>query len=176
MKAGNIIFTFNGQLFSKLIKFFTTRKDNPVVMTHCGVMVDDKTYIETDIQAKISSLKELDKCEYWEMWECPGISDLERFQLAARATLYFNRTYSVIKILCHMIDAILGKLAFRDVFFVRKLAKSEKYIICSWIPTTVYHKHLGINFTDPYYAATPDDIHDFVDEHKWTLVDKKQTN
>ena len=172
MKSGDIVLAFKGALFSRLIRLVTRRKNNPVVMTHSGIMIESNTYMETDIRARLSPIEALYKCEYWEIWQYPEITDLERVTITTNAKSYFNKTYSITKLMFHAFDAILGKILSRDIFFFRKLSKSDKYIVCSWIPSSVYHK-IGIDFINPYYVATPDNIHDFLKEHNWKLVNKK---
>jgi hypothetical protein len=172
MKPGDIILTYKGALFSKLIKLFNRQETGDIYMAHCGIVIDDNTYIETDFRARLAPINALDSCANWEIWECPKITDLERIEVVAKAKSYFDRTYSITKLALHAFDAILGKIFMRDIFLFRKLSSSDKYIICSWIPACAY-KVIGFEFTDPYYAATPDNIHTFVKKYRWNLVDSK---
>jgi hypothetical protein len=173
MKPGDIIFTYSGGIFSNLIRWITKRANNDVIMTHAAIAINANYFVETDITARISSIESLEKNRYYEIWSCQDLSDLEREIIVEKAKTYIDRIYSIPKILSHALDAIFGKITSRNIFFFRKIADSDKYIICSWIVSCVYTK-VGFNFTEPYYIATPDNIHDFIKTYRrWILVKKK---
>jgi hypothetical protein len=173
MKPGDIIFTDSGGLFSRLIRWITERTGNPIIMTHSAIVIDSNHFIESSIKAIISPIESLEKNKYYEIWSCQSLLDVERSIIVEKANSYFGRAYSIPKIITHAFDAILGKIFLRDIFLFRRLTDSDKYIICSWIVSCVYTK-VGFEFTNPYYIATPDNIHDFVKKYNnWGLVKKK---
>jgi len=144
-------------------------------MTHCGVVIDSTYFIESDIKVWISPLTKLRDVEYYEIWECPNITEAERLIVKDTAISFFGRYYSILKLGMHAIDALLGKLLSRDIFLFRRLSKNDRYAICSWIVAYAYVK-IGFDFTIPYYAATPEDIHKFVKKYHWSLIEKRTVN
>jgi len=172
MKPGDIILTYSGSLFSRAIRWVTTRLGNDIIMTHSAIVIDSNYFVESNIKARISPIESLESNKYYEIWSNELLSDVERSNIVNTSRSYFDRVYSIPKIVTHALDAILGKIFLKDIFLFRKLTKSDEYIICSWIVSCAYTK-IGINFTDPYYASTPDNIHDFITSNpSWKLVFK----
>jgi hypothetical protein len=142
-------------------------------MTHCALVIHQNLFIETDIRAWLSPMNKLQDNEYYEIWECPELTSNQRQIVRDAALNYFGRYYSILKITLHALDAYLGKIFNKDIFFFRKFSMNDKYVICSWIVGSAYNK-IGINFTEPFQIATPDNIYDYVKSHNWTLIEKKE--
>jgi hypothetical protein len=173
MKPGDIIFTYSGGIFSNLIRWITRRSNNDVIMTHSAIVLDSNYFVESHVFARISPIESLEKNKYYEIWSCQDLSDIERGIIVEKAKSYFDKVYSIPKIITHALDAIFSKMFSRNIFFFRKIADSDEYVICSWIVSCAYSK-CGYNFTKPPYISTPDNIHDFIKTYNsWTLVKKK---
>ncbi|HLE57869.1 MAG TPA: hypothetical protein VJB15_12355, partial [Rhodothermia bacterium] len=80
--------------------------------------------------------------------------------IVAAAEKYNGHKYGYGKLIAHFLDwMLLGAYVFR------RLAKMDKYPICSWLVAHSFAK-AGRNFGVQPGAASPDDIWDFVTQRK----------
>ena len=94
------------------------------------------------------------------VYRCKDLSDLERALLGIYASEYIGRWYGIPKIITQGID----KLLFFDKYVSRRITRSDKFPICSWVVSQTYNK-LGLDFGVDPGAADPDDIGDYVTKH-----------
>jgi len=107
----------------------------------------------------------------YQVWRCLGLTDAQREAVAAVALGYVGREYGYGKILAHLGDALLSRLAGRNVFLARRICGMDRYPICSWVWAMAYAKALGLTFGLPASEADPDDMHDYVSSSPaWRLV------
>jgi hypothetical protein len=171
-KPGDLVFTQNSGVISRIIRWLTrSRGESPTYASHVEVVVNGHYVVRSFlVRARVESIK-------WgcarEVWRHRGLSDGERVRVAAKAMDYVGRRYDYAKLLLHGLDALLGKVRGRDVFFFRTLGGFGRYVICSWVCAFAYSRALDYTFGIPPEFATPDDMHDWVVESdEWELVEK----
>jgi hypothetical protein len=107
----------------------------------------------------------------YQIWRCVGLTETQREAVAAVALGYVGREYGYFKILAHLGDALLSRLAGRNIFITRRLALMDRYPICSWVWAQAYQKALGLTFGVPASEADPDDMHDCIrTSAAWIMV------
>lgn len=99
------------------------------------------------------------------IYRLKGLSQDERAAIARKSESYVGRKYGYLKIGAHLGDWLLGRLAGREVYAFRRLAKMDRYPTCDWLAAHVYPEW----FSD---APSPDGIWDAVygDLLHWSCV------
>jgi len=160
--------------WSRVILWFTRfRKEPRSWSTHVlNIRRDGDTAVEsTGWRTRECDWREVyDNGKHWGVLvEIVGFKPLMRDKLEVASDEYLGQVYGFLSIARHGLDGMLGKLAGRDVFFFRKMAKGHplRYNICSWF-TTFTHRKAGWLFEGPDGKplnpgrATPDDVMDDV--------------
>lgn len=57
-----------------------------------------------------------------------GLTPAEQARVAAKAKDYQGREYGYLRVVAHALDPLCG-----DVYFFRRMARMDKYPICSWL-------------------------------------------
>jgi len=96
MECGDIIFTYDGGIFSKLIRLFTRRINNDVVMTHCGLAIYKSVFIEANVRTCLVPMRQLQKNKYYEIWRNPELTVSQRQIIRYAALDYFGRYYGFL--------------------------------------------------------------------------------
>ena len=164
--------------WSRVILWFTRfRKEPRSWSTHVfNVRRDGDTAIEsTGGKTRERDWREVyGKGKHWGVLvEIVDFSPLMRDKLEVASTEYLGQVYGFLSIIRHSFDGLLGKVAGRDIFFFRRMAKGHpiRYNICSWF-TTHTHRKAGWLFEGPDGRplspgrASPDDVLDDVFERR----------
>lgn len=89
-----------------------------------------------------------------------NLTPMQVNRVVEEAERYVGRRYGYLKIAAHALDTVLlGAYAFR------RLARMDRYPICSWLVAYAYERGAGKDFGVPPYTAQPDDISDFCEAH-----------
>jgi hypothetical protein len=153
---------------SRAIRFFSRGiGESRTMVNHVGIVVESGPPRRAVVVEALSRVK---RHRIWERYGPPSgdsvavyraknLSQEEIATIVTAAESYVGRNYGYFKILAHLLDwLLLGAYGFR------RLARMDKYPICSWLVAHSFakaHKHFGV---EPG-AANPDDIWDFVQEH-----------
>ena len=166
IKSGDILFTYRGTLYTKLIKLITSNKYNPVKFTHAAIFISQNNFIECNIKVEITNVSDLKNVEDYEILRCNDLSPSDIKKILSKANIYLGKKYSFLKVLYNFLDAILGKIFLKDVYCFRRLDSSDRYVICSWV---VEHAYLAANYRFNKHSGlnTPDEIYDSI-LHKQT--------
>ena len=168
-------FTHGSAWYSRAIRWATRhRTEPPTYANHTFGIGRGLNIVEA-----LSSVRQTALCE----WELPGEFEIFRHTssphhlrvaVAARAEHYTGYRYGALKILPHLLDGVLGKVAARDVYAFRHLCFIPRYPICSWLWAWAYDAYgVRTSACDKRYAS-PDDQHDFlVGSPEWVLVVKR---
>ncbi|MBD3348037.1 MAG: hypothetical protein GF400_02430 [Candidatus Eisenbacteria bacterium] len=165
---------------SFLIRLFSTfRGELPSVCNHAFcVRADGVTIVESvPSGTREGEWRALyDRPEHWGVLVQPlGLTqvDLQSFQQELDA--YLGARYGFAALAKHFVDGVLGRLAGRDVYLLRRLRLpwregAPRYNICSWLVCWT-HKHVGWRFHGaagelPCGRVAPDDLWDDVFEHR----------
>ena len=160
---GDIVLVRSQGVFAWLIRQFTRAAgENRTKVNHVGIMVDKdhvvealQTTVKQGLGARFAGNRRFQIAIY--RWK--GLTDQERVAVASKAEGYVGRHYGWLKVLAHGLDRIIGGL-----YFFRRLAREDKYPICSWVVAYSY-RVIGKDFGVPPNAADPDHIWDYCVEN-----------
>jgi hypothetical protein len=95
-----------------------------------------------------------------------NLSDREKQVIVEAAEGYVGRSYGYLKIVAHLLDWLL-----LGIYLFRRLARMDRYPICSWLVAHAFAK-ADRSFGVPPGMASPDDIWDFVttEPEKYAVV------
>jgi hypothetical protein len=154
LRPGDILLVKRRGLVGGLIRRFSgPNLFVPGVVNHAAMMVDSATAVETGWRVRLVPI------EYYDdprvevaIFRRDDLSGRERLILGTLGRGYAGRQYDVLKIIAHLLDALLF-----NAYLFRRLAGMDKYPICSWIVAHSYWK-LGVSFGADPPAVDPDDI------------------
>lgn len=170
LMRADVFFTRGPGLVSRLIRVLTrTIGESRTQVNHVGLVVEDGPLQEA---CMIEAVRTVQRHGLWETYGPPrkdwvavyrptNLTDAEVTAVVGEAEKHWRNaeSYGYGKIACHILDwMLLGAYVFR------RLARSERYPICSWLVADAF-KEAGKNFGVAPGAASPDDIWDFVQSH-----------
>jgi hypothetical protein len=100
------------------------------------------------------------------------LSPRERLSISLSVEHQIGTCYGFTKIFTHLLDALISKIAKKDICFFRG-ANHTKYPICSYLWAKAYYQYAGYKFNEmDYWEVSPDDMHDHILNHpeEWELV------
>ena len=165
ISAGDIFLTRGTSLISKLIRVFQRSKDEePTQVNHTGIIVTSGKLEDVDCVESLGKGTVRHKLinEYGNTKDKIAIFRMENLAnprkrfVVEKAISYVGRKYGYIKIMAHFGDWCLG-----GKYVFRKLARMDKYPICSWVVAHSF-KTADINFGIDPDICQPDDIWDYV--------------
>ena len=177
-KAADIVLTRKKRtIIGRLIRHFqTTRSDTTkTIFEHVGMMINGFQLIEALHRVKINELSRQYKKRKYDYLIARRIdlTDSDREFLKRGSLAYHGKRYGYIKLFMHFLDHAVGRICRKDIFFFRKITKSNKYPICSWLVAWVYDtKEIKFNNVTKE-SCQPDDIADDIllrNHDKYELV------
>jgi len=175
-RSGDLVFIRKNTLFSKVVAYFSKSKnESSTFATHVIGFYDDKYVIESSFITKRYIFKDSIINYDYEIWRNKYLRYDEVYDISECASKYVGRSYGYFKLICHFLDTFIEKLFgnTKSIYLFRRLIRSDKYPICSWIWAFSYFKIIKYKFgVDPEYAS-PDDMHDYVRNNEaWILIEK----
>jgi hypothetical protein len=174
----DLIFVRSRSLVGRIIRWAERSPgEAPSWANHVAGIGVNGQVIEALFQVKQHPFKMvLSDCEY-EIWRKTGnISDFERERIAHFAGLYLGERYGWWKLGAHLADAILGRVAGREVRLIRRVLCIDSRPICSWVWAHSYYATLRYEFGVAPNVADPDQMHDWVREHEdWENITNSST-
>ncbi len=150
------------------IRFVTrTVGESRTQVNHVGLIVEDGPLTDVDMVEAVSTVK---RHGLWAKYGPPSTDSVaiyrpmnltdEQIDLIANEALrQVGKSYGYFKAVAHFLDwVLLGAYVFR------RMARSERYPICSWLVADAFKK-AGKHFGVAPGAASPDDIWDFIQAH-----------
>lgn len=177
LQSGDIILVQSRGLLSRLIRKFTTDKTETLSWASHVAMVYEVTDREVLIIEALSQI-EIHPIEYYQkkgsklivMRSLPELQEKQQQNIIETANRYYGNKYGYLTLVAHLLDRLLG-----NRYLFRKLINMENYPICSWLVSWCYWQGAEIAFTDPPDIAQPDDIMDFAQKNRWTIIWKSDT-
>ena len=168
LQPADIFLTRGRGLLSRAIRLFTrVIGESRTRVNHVGVMVTGG-----DLRSAIAveALTEVKRHKLWDRYGPPGRSEVAIYRatnlsedeiriITGAAESYVGRKYGYLKILAHLADWLL-----QGAYVFRRLARMDRYPICSWLVAHAFAK-AGKHFGVSPGAASPDDIWDFIQRH-----------
>lgn len=154
---------------SRAIRLFTrVIGESRTKVNHVGVIV-----AEGDLRTAVAveALTKVKRHKLWKQYGPPCSSEVAIYRatnlsedeietITKAAESYVGRPYGYLKLLAHLADWFL-----QGAYVFRRLARMDKYPICSWLVAHSFAK-AGKYFGVPPGAASPDDIWDFIQRHQ----------
>lgn len=165
LQPADIFLTRGKGILSQAIRLFTrVIGESRTKVNHVGVIVT-----EDDLRRAIAveAPSKVNKHSLWDRYGPPSRSEVAIYRatnlteddvkkITAAGQSYVGRNYGYLKILAHLADWLL-----QGAYVFRRLARMDKYPICSWLVAHSFAK-AGKYFGVPPGAASPDDIWDFI--------------
>jgi hypothetical protein len=172
---GDVIFLASkGDLPGRLGKWIAQRRgEQPTYAVHTAQFLDAGTIREMDFLTEMRDLGHVLKSKRgFEVWRRRGLTAGQRRALTRKALAYRGTKFGWGKLVTHVLDGLINKIARQEIFFFRRLNHSDRYPICSWITAFAYDRALHYRFGVPPECADPDLMHDWVKAHpgEWTLI------
>ena len=157
-----------------LTRWVTQAHDEPpTYAVHTAQVLDAHTVIEMAAVVKTRSTPEFIRMrKAFEVWRCRALTPAQRQAVAQQARAYMGRKFGWSKLVTHLLDGIVNKIAHRPIFFFRRLNHDQRYPICSWITAFSYDRAVHYQFGVPPEGADPDQIDDWVRSHpdEWVRI------
>jgi hypothetical protein len=181
--AGDVI-VFAGQqdLYSRVGRWFMRMDgEGPTYGVHTAQFLDGRRVIEMDIVVKIKTFEDvLAKRKQHDMWKRRGfevwrnetLTAAQRQAVSRQALKFVNVHFGYAKFFAHMFDNLLYRVVRRDVYFFRRLDRTNRYPVCSGVTSEAYDRALHYRFGVSPECADPDHIHDWLKSHpdEWVQV------
>lgn len=181
--AGDIIlFAGEGDLYSKVGGWLMRgEQEGATYAVHTAQFIDPQSVLEMDFVARLKSLDDVlnrrYKLDLWkrrgfEVWRCLTLTEEQREALHQQALDYLNVKFSMVRLLAHLLDNLLCKVAHKNIFLFRRIDPQDRHPVCSGITASVYDRALHYRFGIEPACADPDHIHDWVTSHpdEWVRV------
>ena len=168
LQPADIFLTRGKSLLSRAIRLFTrVIGEIRTKVNHVGVIVTEgnlRTAIVVEALTKVKRHKLWDRYgpptrNKVAIYRATNLSEDEINTITNAADCYVGRTYGYLKILAQLADWLL-----QGAYVFRRLARMDKYPICSWLAAHSFSK-AGKHFGVPPGTASPDDIWDFIQFH-----------
>ena len=173
MTMGDVVLTQRKKGFiGRLIRRFSrTPGEEKTNAEHVAIAVNESRLVEATFKGVVTShIGKYDTKKYKIRVARARIEYVKRLALKRKAYSYSVKSYGFFKIGLHAMDWFASGVAGKEVFFFRKMAKNNKYPICSWLVAWCYDS-IGMDFGKPKEYVQPDDIDDCVVKDKeWTII------
>jgi hypothetical protein len=177
LKPADVGFSHGRAWYSRIIRWATRHRTEPPTYTnHTFGLGRDLAVVEALSAVTATSLDLWQPSQEFEVFRHLTLPYKTRTQVARRAESYIGNVYGGLKIVPHLLDGLLGKVAATDVYAFRRLCFLPRYPICSWLWGWAYtHFQIPLSACDVRYAS-PDDQHDYLTgagSSVWALVMKR---
>jgi len=168
LQPTDVFLTRGNSWISRSIRFFTRRIGEPRTnANHTGIVVVGGPIREAIVVEALSTVKKHPLASRYvgkkgtqvAVYRPLNLAETEKQVIVAAAEGYVGRSYGWFQLVGHLADWVL-----QGAYVFRRLTGSDRYPICSWVVAHAFAK-AGKNFGVPPGAASPDDIHDFVEEN-----------
>jgi hypothetical protein len=164
LAPGDVVLTRSGGLTGWAIRLFTRRiGESRTKASHTGIIVEGGPLESAVI---VEALARVKRHRLWvryargnhevAVFRPLNLTPEEVAKIVAKAETYVGRRYGYGKIFAHWLDWLL-----QGAYVFRRLAREDRYPICSWVVAYAF-ADAGKHFDVDPGAATPDDIWDFV--------------
>jgi len=174
LMPGDIVFTKGSGVLSRLIRFFSRRiGEDRTRVNHVAIVVETGTAQNVHI---VEALKHVQRNLLWRyanddnevaIYRARNLTVLQANDIARVAESYVGKTYGYLKLVTHLLD-----WALQGAYVFRRLTRSDRYPICSWVVAHAYGS-AGLDFGVDADSASPDDMWDFVqanpDKYRWVM-------
>lgn len=165
-KRGDIFLTQGDNFVSKAIRFFTRGAgESRTLVNHVGVVtsagaVENAVVVEalTKVKRRKLSAYKGGKTKV-AIFRPYTLDDNQISKVITYAHGQVGKDYGYVKIVAHLLDWCLG-----GAYVFRKMARMERYPICSWLVAYAFEE-VGQEFGVEPWAADPDHIWDYVTSH-----------
>lgn len=166
--TGDIVFMHDAGWLSRAIRWCTRSKgERPTWANHTAIAYDNNLVVDTRVVVSMKVSKYFSPSKYVILRD-PVMNGYPSFQNRMKTVLgeYVGKKYGWVKLIAHGFDVFFGG------YYFRKLARMDKYPVCSWVVAESYKKVLERKniFGVPSWVASPDDIMDFCIQNKWMYV------
>jgi len=173
LQPGDIFCSKSSSLLGKLIRFGTkNRGEERTKVNHVGNIVSPGSILKAEV---VEALTTVVRHNLYDAYGPPckekviifrhrTTTLIENELIARKAMSYVGKKYGWFKLVTHAGDCLLGKITGKDLFFFRRITRSDRYPICSWVTEHAEHE-VGRSFGKPLGSTTPDDIHDYCMGH-----------
>jgi hypothetical protein len=181
IQPGDVFFTRSYTWLGRIIRRFERSKgEAESVANHVGMFLAPVAFLEHVMS--IEALARVRNGRFWDFYHGKNIEVAiyrdktlqpgDLWLIQGEAHRFRGRMYGFAKIGLHAIDWTLARaLGRQDVYAARRLARLDRYPICSYLVAKAYSA-VDRNFGCSPSAAQPDDMWDFVNAHpeKWECV------
>lgn len=175
LAPGDLFFTRGRSPLSWAIRLFTRSPgEDRTAVNHVGVVVQGGLLSEAVIVEALDTVKRHRLVQQYgpprrdgvAVYRAVGLAPENLWAAVQAAEGYVGRKYGRLKILAHLGDWMLG-----GAYLFRRLARMDKYPICSWLASHAYEA-AGVRFGVDPNAASPDDMWDWIKAHpdQWRCV------
>lgn len=174
LSPGDVVFKRGQSPISWAIRLCSTSPgEGKTLVNHVAIVSIGGTLGEAKVVEAVSIAREISLVDAigngaFAIYRPRGLSMQERMTIVMKARSYVGRHYGYGKVAAHLGDWILTRLTGRSVYAFRRLAKMDRYPMCSWLLNHSFAT-VGISFGE---APDPDDIWDDVKANLigWSLV------
>lgn len=168
LQPADIFLTRGSGFVSRAIRFFSRRIGEPrTKASHSGIVVEGGLLDQAVVVEALSTVKRHRFMGRYgskvgtevAIYRPLNLSHEEQKTVVQTAESYVGRKYGYFQIVGHFFDWFL-----QGAYVFRRLTRSDKYPICSWVVAQSFAKINKFFSVDPG-AASPDDIHDFVTQN-----------
>jgi hypothetical protein len=172
---GDVILCPGRHVLPHLLTRWATRShaERPTYAVHTAQFLAADQIIEMAAVVKKRSTPEfLQMRKAFEVWRYTTLTRGQRLAIARQAREYLGRKFGWSKLVTHLLDALVNKVAHKPIFFFRRLNHDQRYPICSWITAFSYDRAVHYQFGVPPECADPDHIHDWLVAHpdEWVCI------
>lgn len=177
LAPGDLVFTRSPTPLGWAIRLFQTSPgEAPSVVNHCEIVTKGGLLSEAEVIGALHHVRRARLIAAYgpprktpiAIYRARGLTNTERIAIARKAESYEGRRYGYLKIGAHLGDWTLTRLTGREIYAFRRLARMDRYPMCSWLADHAY-REVGISFGP---APAPDDLWDEVTANLlgWTCV------
>ena len=171
-RPADLIFVRSATALGWAIRWFERAMGEPQSWTnHVAGIGKSDNVIEAQTRVITSPFEEWRVGKDYQIWRTTDLDDEGRMVVADYAERQIGRRYGYGKLIPHLLDGLLSKVAGGSPYVFRRMLFGDKYPICSWVWAYAYHEK-GLDFGSSPRKVSPDDQLDFVIEHplKWFRV------
>lgn len=170
-------FTHGSAWYSRAIRWATRHSgEPPTYANHTFGFGRDLSIVEALTVVTATSHTAWRLPDQFEIFRRMRISLPTRRYIARDAESWIGNPYGAVKIIPHLLDGLVSKLAARNVRLFRRLCFIPDYPICSWLWAWAYARFGHHTAASSWRYASPDDQHDYMTGQgsgTWALVMKR---
>jgi len=167
VQRGDIFLTQGNSIKARIIRWFQRSKgEEPTLFNHAGLFLNNTTLFRA---ISMEALWRVRTGRFWRFYHGDTsrvaiyrrrrLMSEQRLVVVDKALDFYGNQYGVLKILAHALDRMLF-----DTYLFRRLAKLDRYPICSYLVARCFDE-VDIWIGASPSRAQPDDIGDYIIEH-----------